>query len=260
MKIYKKVGKKVFKKAKKSTVIKKPYASKALRKIIQTEIHKDIEDKQAYKTLELASYNSVIDTQGDCSTVPPQIGVGTGTANRIGAEIRLKSLNIKGYIMAKSGFNQVNQSRLGIRMLIVQPKAYNGRDAVYDNYSSWLPVLLRKGGTPSPFSGNISDWLAPINSDAITTYYDKRFIIEKPVQFTGVGELLSYQSTRFFNINLKVKNKLLRYDETVNSGTTPTNWCPVILLGYCYLDGTTPDTVTTQLSLAYDTVMKFEDA
>jgi len=64
---------------------------------------------------------------------------------------------------------------------------------------------------------------------------------------------------KFFNFSLKVKNKLLRYDSAVGSDVEPTNYAPFICLGYTFLDGTSPDTVSTNVSLSYDSVLTYED-
>lgn len=245
---------------KKKTTVKKPYASKALKKIIQKEIHKDLEDKIAYKSLFNASYNSGIDSQADASTLIPFVNKGTGAADRIGEEIRLKSLNIKGFILANVGYNSVSNCRIGVRLMIVQPRAYKGYDAVYNSATTWMSSLLRRGNLTYNFTGEVYDYLSPINSDAIITYVDKRFIIENPIQYTAVGELTTYHSTKPFNINLKVHNKKIRYDASNNGGISPIDFTPVILLGYCHLDGSAPDTLTTQIKMNYITTMKYEDA
>lgn len=244
---------------KQSAVLPKPMY-KAVQSIAKKELHRKMEDKTAYKTLEHANYNSGISVQTDVSTVTPFISKGTGAGNRIGEEIIAKSLNMRGYILANLGYGTLSGCRLGVRMMIVQPRAYNGYDAVYNSYATWMGVLLRKGNTTSSFTGTTSDYLAPINSDAIITYYDKRMIVEQPVQYTQVGEYVTLQTTKPFNINLKVKGKKFKYDDSVNGGLSPVDFTPVLLIGYCHLDGGAPDTVNTQIQLSYVTTLKYEDA
>ena len=107
--------------------------------------------------------------------------------------------------------------------------------------------------------------MADVNKDAITVYYDKVFYVQNPfspaVLFGAQQNLLMpLETCKFFNVNLKLKNKTLKYDSAIDSGLTPTNFNPVMILGYCYLDGSSPDTVTTQISMSFDSYLDYEDA
>ena len=76
-----------------------------------------------------------------------------------------------------------------------------------------------------------------------------------------IGEVGGSQKTcKFFNINLKVKNKLLKYDASENSALTPVNYNPILLIGYAHLDSSTPDTLNTEINLCYDVRMTYQDA
>lgn len=232
-------------------------------KAVQKLIHKDVETKMAYHALTTTSYNSAIDANTDTSKCIPAIAQGTGDNSRIGDQIRAQSCVIKGAIVYNPSTGQYGtyaNSRLGVRLMVVQPKQYANIDNVQNNASTWLTYLLKKGGSPVGFNGNLSDLWAPINSDAITKYYDKVFYLDAPYQATAVGSTTMGRSTKIFKIPLKLRNKLIKYDNSVSSGQYPTNYAPVVVLGYVHMDGSSPDTLTTAVQMTYDSIFTYEDA
>ena len=74
-------------------------------------------------------------------------------------------------------------------MMIVSPKHYTAYSAILANSTQWLNTLLKKGGTQTAFTGVVSDLYAPINNDAITTYYDKLIYIQILYIATNIGEV-----------------------------------------------------------------------
>lgn len=243
-----------------------PKPSKALTKAVQRIIHKDAETKQAYNGIQDLAFNSGINSTGDCQVLIANITQGTGDNARIGDQIRAQKLTMKGFINTRFsyGTNTYYQAcRLGVRLMVVQPKAYSGLTAILANATIWQAALLKKGGTTVGFTGTQSDLFADINSDAITTYYNKVFYITQPWANTTVGSagtspLMPVNSCKFFSKTFNLKNKLLKYDTNFDSGLTPVNYNPIVLLGYCLIDGTA-DSVNTAVALSYDSYLYFED-
>lgn len=243
-------------------------ASKALTKAVQKIIHKGAESKEVYHALDLTAFNSGINVFGDIGQIIPNCGNGTAQNQRVGEQIRAQRLTIRGHQILSMSNNTPANCRVAIRMMVVCPKAYQSLVGVTNNLA-WMSNLLRKGGANVAFTGLISDLYAPINTDAVTKYYDKVTYVSVPaltstsvpVGGTGVNTMASYDvrnSTKFFNISVKCKNKLLKYDGQLD-GFQPQNWCPVLIMGYSHLDGSSPDVTTTQVSLAYDSIMTYED-
>ena len=238
-------------------------SSRAFRVAVQKVVQRDIESKQAYHAVTAVNYNSGINAIGDAPRVLPQISVGTGDSNRIGDQLKSQSLTVKGAIVYNPSTGQYGtyaNSRLGVRMMIVQPRQYSNIDDVQSNAAAWLSLLLKKGGSTVGFTGILSDLWAPINSDYIIKYYDKVHYLDAPYQTTAVGSTLMGRSTKMFSIKLKTRNKILKFDSNVSSGSSPTNYAPVLLLGYAHMDGSSPDTLTTAVQLSYDSVFNYEDA
>jgi len=240
---------------------KRSSGKKSLRfaKAVQSVINKNAEDKMAYKSVVNISYNSGIDSQTDLNSLVPQLTQSATDNGRNGDQIRGKKLNISGFILSNLTYNTYSACRIGVRVMIVQPKGYLGYDPAYNSAVTWLATLLKKGGTVSGFTGTVQDFLAPINTDTITKYYDRKFYVKSPFMYSSVGNAETTGSTKFFNINLPMRNKLLRYDSTSNSGLTPVNYNPWLIVGYCHLDSSTPDTVTTQINLNFTSTLMYQD-
>lgn len=256
---------------------KKPYKRRVPRKsnlvkMIRSEIHKQVEDKCAYSTSgnTLYLFNSSVSTStGDVIKLLPDISNGTLDNQRIGDEIRAKRCQIKGALVMGllNDLNVTTSRRIAVRMMIVQPKRYNSASDIQSNYLAWTAALLKKGGTQASFTGLLSDLWAPINTDEITKYYDKTvYMQQSPIFTTGtpanaaLGSPDIHNTVKFFNINLKMRNKKLRYDPNSDSGLAPTTYNPVMLIGYVHLDGSAADVVNTQVGLTFDTNFYFEDA
>lgn len=236
--------------------------SKQFIKNVQAIIHKNAETKQAFHERATASYNSGINSIGDCTRVLPNVSKSDDDNGRDGDQITGMSLTVKGAVVYNPSTGQYGtygNSRLGVRMMIIQPRQYSNLDDVQNNAGTWLTYLLKKGGTTATFTGALSDLWAPINSDAIIKYYDKVFYMDAPYQLSNVGSVLMGNSTRMFSISLKVKGKVLKYETSVSGGIQPTNYAPVLVLGYAHMDGSSPDTLTTALQLTYDTILNYED-
>ena len=93
-----------------------------------------------------------------------------------------------GHILSSLVYTSYSQCRIGVRMMIVSPKHYTAYSAILANSTQWLNTLLKKG-TQTAFTGVVSDLYAPINNDAITTYYDKLIYIQNPYIATNIGEV-----------------------------------------------------------------------
>lgn len=262
----------------KKTVRKsRPTVRRAIRKVkksnfvkaVKAVIHSQAEDKQVFiqSGNNLTYFNSGINAVGDMLQIVPAVTQGTGDSNRSGDQIRSKNLNVKGFVRLVT--NEVADStalpQVMVRLMVVSMKQCSSYNATA--FGPALAQLLRKGNTTSAFSGVLSDLYAPINTDAWTVHHDQKFYLNQSyMNAQGSSPPSTYlmhdikNTIKFFNINVKCKNKLLKYDSGVNSGQTPVNFAPYLLLGYAYLDGTTSgDVLNTNVGMNYITTMNFED-
>jgi len=251
------------KKSKRRPVKKAVKPSKSFTKAVEKIVHKNVESKQAFHGLSTTSYNSPISSVGDATRVLPSISQGTGDYQRIGDQIRGQSLVIKGAIVynpSTGSYGTFSNARLGVRLMIVQPRKFSNLDDVQTNATSWMAYLLKKGGTTTAFNGDLSDLWAPINTDGIIKYYDKVYYLDAPYQASGVGSIQMLNSTKLFSIKMNLRNKILRYDASIGSSVQPANYAPVVILGYSHMDGTGGDTLSTAIQMTYDTIFNYEDA
>lgn len=250
-----------FKKPRKiKTKLKFKKVNKSFEKKVQVILDKNLENKVAYMKDTNVNYNSGIDNATDLRRVFPNISQGTNDGSRVGDQIRLKRLRIQGHIITNITYNTYSAARIGVRLMVVQPKAYRGIGAIEGNATTWLATLLKKGTTTGVFAGLVEDLYVPINSDAITTYYDKMFYMQSPyIPGTNTGSTNVQSMTKFFDINFKLTNKLVKYDMAVDSGLTPSEFNPVLIVGYAHLDVSAPDVITTQINMSYITNASFQD-
>jgi len=238
----------------------------SFNKRVLSVIKKQTEDKMAYTSNSgVTLFNSGINSSADCQRIVPNISNGNTDYQRIGDQIRAQSFKLKGYLEmavdpAISGSSASNR-RIGVRMMVVTPKAFGNVAFAENNASFWQGTLLKKGGTTTNFSGVVSDLFADINTDAVTVHYNKVTYMTQPVIYGTLQGMLDISKTvKFFNINIKCKNRLLKYDANFDSALTPVNFSPILLIGYVLLDGTSPDTVSTRVGCMYETSFKYEDA
>lgn len=237
--------------------------NKVFEKKVLKVMKKQTESKQAYLTQTPIDFNSAISGSGDCLKVIPNIGIGAADNARVGDQIRAQSLTIRAILqMLPQAANQgAGVSKIAARIMVVTPKSFPNWYTASGNTSSWMGTLLKKGGTVTGFNGDISDLFALPNTDAVTVHYNKVCYFNQSWATSTTNSVALEQShlVKFLKINLKLKNKLLKYDANVDSGLTPVNAGYFIVVGYCFVDGTSPDTLSTRIRLQYDTYFTYED-
>lgn len=239
-------------------------------KAVKAVISSQIEDKTAFMSSgsSLIMCNSGISGSGDMQQVLPGIAQGSGSSNRIGDLIKGKRLKITGFVRLQPNTETLEYqqtTQVMVRLMILTIKIRNGALADALGASPNLAYLLKKGGTTSSFDGNLPDINAPINTDVFTVLAERKFYLSQSLLVqpgaAGISTMATDQrdAVKFFNINIPIK-KILRFDSGVSSGTQPTNFAPFLCVGYTFLSGGTPDTISTNVGLQYNTDFVYEDA
>lgn len=228
------------------------------------------ETKKAFHTSgnALTMFNSGIDSNGDILQILPAIAQGSTEGQRVGDQVRGQSLNVRGYV--KLNLNATDNSTklpaVAVRMMCV---TFKNRQCYSDAAlaGSQLISLLQKGATTSAFTGLLSDLYAPINTEGFTVHHDEVIHLNQTyIAAIGAAQpsarvpIDAKDTVKFFNFYVKCKNKKLCYDEDFGAGIYPTNFSPVMLMGYVYLDGSAADTLSTNVGMQYDTTFRYEDA
>lgn len=248
---------------------KKVKPSRYLTQAVQQIISKNVESKHAYHEQTLTQFNSSIGSSGDVLQIFPDISQGFLDNARIGDQIRLQGLKIKGHIIMNLA-SSYTDFRIGVRQMIVQPKNFTDQTGLEYNFNVWYSTLLKKGGATVPFTGIISDLYSDINTDVFTVLHDEVHFMTQAATIpqpggNGAGggttsQVVDHQSCKFFSINLPTKNKLLRYDSDISGGVNPVNFAPVMLVGYVNLNGAGADNINTKIAMEYVANAMYEDA
>jgi len=244
---------------------KKRSSSKSFTKRVTAIVNKGRETKEIYTFANSAVRNSGITGVNDNFFIIGNNTQGVGEAQRIGEEVQAKSITVKGCIVynpSAGQFGTYANCRLMCRVMIIQPKMYRDYSGIYNNSTTWMPTLLAKGPLSVGFTGLLDDLWSPINRETITVYYDKLIPIQGIYQVTAAGISEMQGSTKFFSKTFKFPGagKKLKYDQAYNGGTMPTNFCPVMVMGYAHLNGGAPDVNTTAVELSITSLLKYKDA
>ena len=242
-----------------------PKSSKAFTKAVQKIIHKDVETKRTIFSSNVTAFNQSMTSNTDCLRLLPDIqqGAGAGGSNgRIGNEIKVQSLRIRGVLTYALSQTVAAYTRIGVRMLILRTKAYqdwNTAATAFGNSSGTgsYTRLLENGN--SGFLGSLMDFNTPINLDVFSVVADKRFYLSQSISGTGGHSSDVSQTTKFINMKIPyTSGKKLRYDD---NSTQPQNFQYFMLLGHCKLDGTIYDSnLVSNLTFQYVSDLKYEDA
>lgn len=254
------------KKTTKKPVKKAAKKGKTFAQKVLAVVHKRTEDKVVYTSNDedsLVSFNSGINGAGDMLNIIPNMDNGVEINQRIGDKVIMQSHTIYGYfrIVPNTTALSYKFGNVAVRQMIISLKSISNYDAVINdtNLTAKLLGLLRKGGTTTGFSGIVSDVMADVNRDVFTLHFDKVYHIKSDYNMTAIGST-TQDTLRMFRINMKAKNKQLKYDNNISAGLLPTNYAPIMVFGYCYMDGSLPDTTSTNLQVYYSTTLKYEDA
>lgn len=260
---------------KKSVKTAKPTKTKNFKKAVLKIVDSRTEPKQAYYSTgnSLVMCNSQINSVGDLLQIIPNMSNSLEENGRVGQQVIAKSLNVQGYI--KLNVNEVSDSTRApsviVRMMILSMKTA-GSYTQAQGQGANLGSLLKKGGTNATFDGYLSDIFAKVNTDLFTVHHDKKFYLNQsyinsigasPPSITIAQDIKN--TVKFFNFNVKCKNKVLKYDQSQGGDLLPTNMGCFMVIGYSFLDGSAPDgsapnyPLSTSVGLNYTAQLNYDD-
>lgn len=248
---------------------KKKYGlSKTEKSEVVAMLHAGREDRQASTNTGLIAHNSAI-TQADLIRVIPSIPQGTLEGQRVGNEITAKRLHVQGLVNLLFD-PSASRSKIGIRVMIFSVKGIANAEVARANSGDWITALLRDGTNVRPFNGAIRDYFLPHNSDLITMHAERRFTLTQPFLWnTGLSPasttvpIQEQYATKFWKATIKVKGKRLKFSADAAgqpSEVFPNNYGCLMAVGYCKLDGSASDVLSTGLSMQTSAQIYYEDA
>jgi len=236
---------------------KKCVSEKRVKEIVINELKQELEEKKCLISYDNNTLNANIPS-GDVSSsfnymrlLGPidQISFSNTTGDqgqynmRIGDEINLKSLDIKGFVsMNDLTINQQQNCRIGVRVMILKQKDENSDLGFVSN--SHANELLENGDLaipgPSSFTGRPLNLIQSINRDLYTVRYDKQFFLNQSLQIVGTSNVNrstagSDQTLKFFRHKLTFGKRGLKLKYSSGNADTPNNFGYVMVVGYTNL-------------------------
>ena len=246
---------------------RKSYPKKGKGLVTKAQLYRAIartaETKQATAELVYTRFNAGITNNSEMYGILPGLAQGIGADQRIGDQIRPKKLVVRGYINYDCPSNQPAAMIIS-RMFCFQPKSF--RD--YLNKGSVPNTLLTNGANPSAFTGALLEITRPQNREQFTFYKDQKHTFLKPWGYTNTTSptyitdvtAMDKSLCHFFTITLTAKQlpAVLKYN--TDGATHPTNFLPLMALGYADAFNASPDTITTKLGMSWSSTLYYEDA
>ena len=180
---------------------------KTVKDIVRKELAEELEEKQAiveYSAVPLLSaipFGSVINGGGNFFKLLPEIaqstagGAGSAYNERVGNEIRLKSVDINGFLTYDSNRAiALENSKLAVRVMILRAREINDQELLFNNMPT--DTLLRLGdfassgsAGPTNFTGVPLDSMRDINRDAFAVRYDKVHYLNANAVLSGTTQV-----------------------------------------------------------------------
>lgn len=238
--------------------------SKPMRVLVDRRVDRKLETKVAYfHNYSWGNFSpKIIGTPGASSfqQVLPEVPMAGQTGSevsdretRIGADITLIGLNIKGVICMKYT-DDPTWSTILARLIVCSTKGHSYWPEISPVATLVAGEFLRAGANPMPYNADLQSQFTNINFNRITTHHERRYNFNGDYAFGSVGGVGSKNIT--FNINLKCRNKVLRYSDP--SETFPRNYAPFLCCGYTAANGSAVG--GTPLYGQYVVTMRYKDA
>ena len=234
---------------------RKPKMSFDLR--VRQVINRAQETKKAVYESGLIAFNSGITATADVLKVFPDIAVGGYSWQRVGQKITLTKVVIRGYISTTGpATTSASRSRYGVRHMLCADKQKN--DYTLVGTTDLAKLLEAPGADGQYMDGTVETYMTPVNRENFTSRMDKKFPLTQIYEEGDDGKSVARDSIKFFTKTLTfgTNGKQIVFE----GGTTPINFKYFMLLGYCYLDGSSPDVGSTDLKMSYTATAYYKDA
>lgn len=249
-------GKKKARKGAKTARMSGPVVAK-----INQIVNRRLETKYVSCTPENVIYHNSAIANGDQYRVLPYLIQDGSELGRIGDRVEPVSLTMKGQVSISPGSNTTRP--LMVRILVLQLKNAHDWPTAQTNwaagaFNSLLKYNFESAGTENQsFNGSSTDLYVPVNKDLFDVL-GERFVKLNPHTSASAVEGAQINSLAK-NFNMKIRTPAhLRY---TNKGVQyPENFAPFISVGYSYMDGSQPDTVTQEIVVTAISHLYYKDA
>ncbi len=222
--------------------------AKKVRDVVRDEIAAETENKVAVVGLTDTTVDTAAIPNGDVASssnfikLMPLIQQGTAQYNnRIGNEIRLKSLEIKMLLnvaLASASTDELENSGIGVRVMILRQKDQNSQLGVISDFQG--NKLIENGGVltagPSQFVGDTWNLVQKINREQFSVRYDKVFYMDTPFRHSNSGVQFPTK-TKVMSHTLRFGKQGLKLTFGDGASQNPTNFPYIMVVGYASTTG-----------------------
>lgn len=233
---------------------RKPKMSFDLR--VSQVINKHLETKKAVYESGLVAFNSPITATADVLRLMPDIPTGNNSWQRTGQKITLTKVVIRGYITTTGpATTSASRSRYGVRHMLLADKQKNDWQNVTTTDLAGLLEGVSAAG--QYMDGTVNTYMTPVNRENFTSRMDKKFPITQIYEEGDDGKSVARESIKFFTKTLTfgTNGKHLFFE----GSNHPINFKYFMSLGYVYLDGSAPDTASTDIKMSYTATAYYKD-
>ncbi len=222
--------------------------AKKVREVVRDEIATETENKIAVVGLTDTLVNTPAIPNGDVASstnfikLMPLISQGTAQYNnRIGNEIRLKSLDIKMLLnvaLADASTDALENAGIGVRVMILRQKDQNSQLGIISDFQG--NKLVENGGIltagPSQFVGDTWNLVQKINREQFSVRYDKVFYMDTPYRHNDTGVQFPTK-TKVMSHTLRFGKAGLKLTFGDGASSNPTNFPYIMVVGYASTTG-----------------------
>jgi len=199
-------------------------------------------------------------------TIIPDIAQGNERNDRVGAKLKLNSINIKGKIDVPADDNPVlgndDRAQIFVRMYVISVKNATDLPTIITEWNSdYNDLFFKNNSNPTAPTGQYIDMLSDVNRELFTVHYDKVMKLDRslayfpdPTSSSGAGT--QKPVSKEFSIHLKVKNKHLTYNAPTS--VQPLNFRPFVVCQFAYGNGAGPSSSAVPF-IEYLSKLSFKD-
>lgn len=221
---------------------------KKIAKVAKAVIKRQEEKKMAGLNVENAVGHNASISLGDCYSIIPTMTQGQGSNQRIGDKVRPTALKLDGVV----SFNDIGQGYVGVPLHVVVfvLQARRNRDATQISTVTPISKLLDGGLTPASWDGSTQNSTYPINRDEFEVLATRSFKISD----------VTAENARSLSARYTLSVKAPAVLDYTFGGSTPTNFAPFVVLGWCRDDGVTPSIGQTWIKHTCNSRLYYTDA
>lgn len=184
--------------------------------------------------------------------------------SREGKSVVLRALTVRGLVSIPpiDSASSADRAHILCRLVCFSSKRYPTYDEMTVNWAGGTQqrrIFLRSGATVEAFVGAMRQMWLPVNREAFTVHYDKSFYMARGMNIPyGTGDGAAHMPVTYkpFGFSMKVRNKVLKYQQETDG--QPSNFGPCLYLMWSYCNGA-PGSAAAVPYMQYNAMTRWKD-